>query len=125
MFLALGLRDLDQVPGAQPRGFDQHGSGDGDLFVPREVTDHGRRRLGNGCELGAQLGQRDASADIGERPQFDGGNQALENVAEQPDLLVAKTSGRRHKQRREALGGLHAFFRRARGNGRFDFVGDR
>jgi len=67
VLLASGFRNLDQIPGAEPGRFDQNGSRDGDLLVPRQATDHRRRRLGNGRKLGAQLDQSQPGADVGKR----------------------------------------------------------
>jgi len=77
--------------------------------MPRQSANDRGRRPRQRRKLRAQLGQSDARADIGQRPELDGVDQALKDVAKQRDLLVAVTRGRRHKQRGDAPGGLGAF----------------
>ena len=125
VFLALGLRDLDQIVVAEPGGFGQHRSGDRDFVVPRQATHHGSRRLGNRCKLAAQLGQSDPSADIGDGAKLDGVDQAFKDVAEQLGLLVVETASGRQKQGGHAPGHIRALLRGAGGNRRLDLVGDR
>ena len=95
MLLALGLRELDQILRRQPREFGQHGSRDRDFVVVGKATDDGMRRLLHRRQLAAHFGERNFRADIGERAQLDGLDQAFEHVAEQLDLLVAATVGGR------------------------------
>ena len=96
-FSPLVARDLDQIVARQPRRLRQHRPGDVDLVVPRQTANDRGRRLRQGRELCAELGQRNARADVRERAKLDGVDQSLEDVAEQRDLLVVITTGRRQK----------------------------
>ena len=123
MLFALGLRQLDQIFRRQPRGFGQHRAGDGDLVMPRQPANDGWRRLLHGSELRAHFGQRNAGADIGERANFDGLDQAFEHVAEQLDLFAAIAVGGQQKQVRDPPDGFEMLFRRAGRDRGLDFVG--
>ena len=124
MLLALGLRQLDQILRRQPRGFLQYRAGDGDLVVPRQAADHGGRRLLDRGELRAHFRQRDAGADIGERADFDGLDQAFEHVAEQFDLFAGIAIGGQQEQVRHAPDGFEMLFRRAGRDRGLDLVGN-
>ena len=125
MLLALGLRQLDQVVGRQPRRFGQHRPRDRDLVVVGEPPDHAGRRLLDGGELRAHLGERDARGDIGQRAQLDGPDQPFQHVAEQLDLFAGIAVGGQQKQVGDLLQRIQVFFGRAGLDGRLDFVGDR
>ena len=125
MLLAADARDLDQVVVGQFWRLRQHRPGDVDLLMPRQSANDRVRGLRQGRKLRAELGQRNARADIGQRAKLDGVDQALEDVAEQRDLLVVVTLGGGQKQRGDAPDGLGAFFGGARPDRELDFVGDR
>ncbi len=93
--------------------------------MPRQMPDHVRRRLRHRGQLRAHFGQRNPRADIGERPDLDGPDQAFQHVAEQLDLFAIAAVGGQQKQVRHALEGFEVFFGRAGLDGGFDFVGDR
>ena len=124
MLLALGLRQFDQILRRQPRGFGQHRAARSKSRRAGEPANDRWRRLLDGGELGAHFGERDARADIGQRAELDGLDQAFEHVAEQLDLFAAIAVGGQQKQVRHALDGLEMFFRRAGLDGGLDFVGD-
>ena len=93
--------------------------------MPRQSANDRGRRLRQRRKLRAELGQRNARADIGKRAKLDGVDQPLEDVAEQRDLLVVVTLGRGQKQRGDAPDRLGAFLWGARPDRELDFVGDR
>ena len=98
MLLALGLRQLDQVLGRQPRQFGQHRPRNRDLVIVGQAADHVGGRLLDGSELRAHFGERDPRGDIGQRAQLDGPDQPFEHVAEQLDLFAGIAVGGQQKQ---------------------------
>ena len=124
MFFALGLRQLDQVLRRQPRGFRQHGPAMVISSCRASRRTIGGRRLLDGGELRAHFGQRNAGADIGERADFDGFDEAFEHVAEQFDLFAGKAVGGQQEQVRDAADGFEMFFRRTGRDRGLDFVGE-
>ena len=125
MLLALGLRQFDQVLGAQPRRFGQHRPRDRDLVIVRQAADHVRRRLLDGGELRAQFGERDARRDVGQRAQLDGPDQPFQHVAEQLDLFAGIAVGGAQKQVGDLLQRIQMFVGGAGRDGRLDLVGNR
>ena len=125
MLLALGLGDLDQVFRAQARRFRQHRARDRDLVVARQAADDGRRRLRDAGQLQAGFRQRDPGADISDRPDLDGPDQAFEHAVEQLDLFAVEAAGRGQKQLGHTLDRLQALFRGAEMDRLFDFIDDR
>jgi hypothetical protein len=92
--------------------------------VARQATDHCRRRLRHRRKLHADLGQRDPRADVGDRPQFNGLDQAFEHIVEQRDLLVIILACGNQEEVGYAPCGLEAFLLGPYADGRFDFFGD-
>ena len=124
MLLALGLRQLHQILGRQPRQFGQHGSGDRNLVIVREAADHGHRRLLDRGELRAHFGERDARGDIGQRAQLDGPDQPFQHVAEQLDLFAGIAVGGHQKQVGDLPQRIQMFFGRTGLDGRLDLLSD-
>ena len=125
MLFALGLGDLDQIFRAEPGRFGEYWAGDADLVMARETADHRRRRLRDGRQLFAHFGKRNSCADIGDRADFNGLDQALEHIVEQLDLLAVEAAGGKQKEFGDALDGLQALFGGSDFDRGFDFVGDR
>ena len=79
MRLALAARGLDQRLVVEPLRLRQHGAGDLDQIVERQRPDRQRRR---GVDRGEAIGEQRLGRGL------DVIHQALEDVVEQPDLLV-------------------------------------
>jgi hypothetical protein len=99
--------------------------GDGDLGVPRQVTNDGRRRLRDRSKLGAYFSKGDVSADIRDRPQLYRLDQPFEHSVEELYLLTVEAAGGRQKKIGNAPGRFQALCRQAHANCGLDFIDDR
>ncbi|MGZ3283512.1 MAG: hypothetical protein ACXU9A_12710 [Xanthobacteraceae bacterium] len=79
----------------------------------------------NGRKLTAHFRKRHAGADIRDRSNLDGLDEALEHSVEKLDLLGIETAGGRQKKICNAPDRGQALFGRADLYGGFDFVDDR
>jgi len=74
--------------------------------------------------LAAQFRKCDAGADIRDRANLDGPDEAIEHVVEQRDLLFVESARRQQKKIRHAPDRLRAFFRGGRVDRGLDFADD-
>lgn len=106
-------RQLDERLVVEPRRLRQHRAGDFDGIVERQRANRLRRRIGNRCQPGRQQYLRGL---------FDLGGKPPDHVIEQRDVVLGEPRRAEHEQIGDPLQDLRTPFRRAVGDGVFEFA---
>ncbi|WP_420131529.1 hypothetical protein [Rhodopseudomonas sp.] len=92
MSLPLGLCNFHEIARRQTRRLLEHGTGDFDIVVSRQLSDRLQRRI---------VDRRQPDAQLGQRPRFDLPDQMAQDLIENRDLVLIEFVAAAQKQIRD------------------------